>query len=153
MRGRRGAVQGVRVGEAFGLGVQIDVLAVGWFDPLDLGQAVPQILGLPRALPRLRGQLVEFGPHLEVPLIHPLVVAEQVGEFGPGEPVERGPLPARLEQLLLVGLAVHGHKVVGQVREQGHRYRATAGEGARPALGGHRPLQHQRAAVVVQVAA
>ena len=46
-------------------------------------------------------------------LVGPLVVAEHPAELGTGEPVKRLALPARLQQLLLVGLAVHGDQVVG----------------------------------------
>ena len=116
MRGRGRGVQRVRVREPLLLGEQLDVLAVGGLRLLDLGQAAAQVVCLPFPLPRLRGQLVEFCAHVAVPLVHPLIAGQQRREIRPGEPVERLALPAGLEQLLLVGLPVHGDQVVGQAR-------------------------------------
>ena len=123
-------MQRVRVREPVLLGQQLGVLALGRLRPLDLGQAAPQVLGLGRPLTGRPGQLVEFRPDLPVTLVGPLVVGEHGVQRGPGEPVERLPLPARPQQLLLIGLPVQRHQVVSQVGEQRHRDRPAAGEGA-----------------------
>ncbi len=52
------------------------------------------------------------------------------------------------EQPRRVGLAVHRHQVVGQVRQQRHRHRPAASEGTGTALDGHRAGQHLRAVLV-----
>ena len=129
VRRGRGRMQRVRVREPVFLGQQQGVLALGGLGPLDLGQAAPQILGLGRPLTGRPGQLVEVGPDLAVPLVGPLVVGEDGVQLRPGEPVERLALPARPQQLLLVGLPVHGHQVVGQVGEQRDGDRPAAREG------------------------
>ena len=103
------------------LGQQRRVLALGRLDPLDLGQRPLQVLGLPRPFPRAGGQLAQFGEHLPVAGIGALVVGQDRGERRAGELVERFPLPGGPQQLLLVGLAVHGHQVIGQIAEQRHR--------------------------------
>ena len=149
----RGRVQRVRVREPVFLGQQLGVLAFRGPGPLDLGQAAAQILGLGRPLPGRPGQLVELGPDLAVPLVGPLIVGEDGVQLRPGVPVQGLALPARPQQLLLVGLPVHGHQVVGQVGEQRDGDRPAARVGPRPALGRHRPAHDQRAALVVELAA
>ena len=67
--------------------------------------------------------------HRAVPREHPPVVRQQRGQLGPAEPVQRVPLPAGLEQLLLIRLPVHGHQIVGQHLQQRHRDRTPAREG------------------------
>ena len=128
-------MQRVGVRQPLLLGQQVGVLAAGRLDPLDLLQAAAQLGGFPGALLGPRGELGQLGPDLPVPLVGPLVVGEHGGVRGPGEPVERVALPPAAQQLLLVGLAVHGDQVVGQVGQQGQRHRAAARAGPRPALG------------------
>ena len=127
VRGGRGGVQRVRVGEPLLLGQQRRVLALGRLGLLDLGQRPLQILGLLRPFAGLGGQPVQFGVHLPVPGVGALVVAENRLERRAGELIKRLPLPAGPQQLLLVRLAVHGHQVIGQVGEQ-----ATPGPTGRP---------------------
>ena len=148
VRHRRAGVQRVGVGQPLLLRAQRGLFAGLRLELLDLGEAGPEGFGLRRAGPRLRGQRHELLVHRPVPLERPLVVAEHHGKLGARVLVERLALPAWLEQLLLVGLAVHGDQVVGQVREQRHRHGAAAGERPGPALGRYRPGQHQRAVLV-----
>ena len=61
-----------------------------------------------------------------MPVEGPPVLGQHGGQLVAGVPVQRGALPGRLEQLLLVGLAVHRDELVGEVGEQRHRYRAAA---------------------------
>ena len=152
MRRARRAVQRVRVGQPVLLGAQLGVLAVGRLDPLDLGQPAAQVLGLGDPLPGLAGQLGQLGLHLPVPLVGPLVVGGHGGQARSGETVQRLPLAARPEQLLLVGLAVHGDQVIGQVGEQRDRHRVAARVSPGASLRGHRAAQQQGGPVIVEFA-
>src|SRR5262249_59054403 len=127
--------------------------ALGGLEPLDLGQAAAEILGLVLPLAGARGQLVKLAADVTVSLICPLVASEQRREVGSGEAVKRLALPAWLEQLLLIGLPVHGHQVISQADQQRYRDGPAARVGARPSLGRHRATQDQRGAPVVEVAA
>ncbi len=150
--GRR--VQRVGVGQPVVLGRRSSTSSPSaGLGPLDLLQAAAQVLGLAGPLAGLGGQLGQLGLHLLVLPVGPLVGGQQVGELRAAEPVQRLALPAGPQQLLLVGLAVHGDQVLGQVGEQGHRDRPAARRGPGPALGADRAAQQQRAALVVQVAA
>ena len=151
MRGGGRGVQRVGVRQLLLLGQQGRVLARHRRDRLDLGQAEPQRLRLGRALPLRLRQRLELLADRAVPVVHPPVVGQGRGQLGPAEPVQRVPLPPGLEQLLLVGLPVHGHQVVGQHLEQRHRHRMPAGERPRPALGRHRAAEHERGPVVVEI--
>ena len=83
MGGRRRVVQRIGVGQPLGLGLQVEILAFERLEPLDLFQPVPQVLGFPRPLAGAGDQLIELTSDLQVPLVDPLVVAEQSGELGP----------------------------------------------------------------------
>jgi hypothetical protein len=89
-----------------------------------------QVLGFRRADAGLRGQYGQLVEDLPVAPVGALVVGQDLGQHRPGELVERLALPTRLEQLLLVGLTVHGDQVVGEVGEQRHRHGTAAGERA-----------------------
>ena len=80
--GRRRVVQRIGVGQPLGLGLQVEILAFERLEPLDLFQPVPQVLGFPRPLAGAGNQLIELTSDLQVPLVDPLVVAEQSGELG-----------------------------------------------------------------------
>ncbi len=54
-----GAVQRVGIGQPLGLGVQVEVLAVGRLGSLDLLKPAPQVRRLPGALAGQGGQVVE----------------------------------------------------------------------------------------------
>jgi hypothetical protein len=151
VRGGGRRLQRVGVGELFLLGQQRRVLAGHRGDRLDLGQAAPQRLRLGRALPLGPRQRLEFVADGPVPVVHPAVVGQGRGQLRAAEAVQRVALPAGLEQLLLIRLAVHGHQVVGQHLEQRHRDRMTAGEGPGSALGRDRTAEHERGTVVVEV--
>ncbi len=75
------------------------------------------------------------------------VLGERYGDRVPGVAVQGLALPGRTQEALLVGLAVHGDQVVGQLRQQADRYGAAAHVGARTALGGERTADQQRAVV------
>ncbi len=150
-RGRRG-VQRVGVTEPLLLGQQRGVLARDRRHPLDLVQRAPQVFRLGRPFPRPRGQLGQLGLHLPVPGVGALVVGHDGGQGRAGELVQRLPLLGGAQQLLLVGLAVHGHQVIGQADQQRHGHRAAAGVRPGPAFGRHRAAHDQGAAVVVQLA-
>ena len=152
VRGGGGGVQPVGVGQPLLLGPERGGLARDRVELLDLDQPGPELGRLGGSLAGLGGDLGQLGPRLPVPVVGPLVVRQDLGQHRARELVERFPLPSGLEQLLLVGLAVHGDEVVGQVGEQRDRHRAAAGERARTPLPRHRPGQHQRA-VLVEVAA
>ena len=122
MRRRRGRVQRVGVRQPLLLRDELDVLALGGLGVLDLRHAVAQVLGLAGTLPRHRRELVQLGLDLRVPVMGPLVGGQHLRELRPGKPVKRLPLPAWPQQLLLVGLAVHRHQVVGQVGQQRYRH-------------------------------
>ena len=150
--GGGGGVQLVGVGQPLLLGAQGRGLARDRVELLDLGQAGPELgrLGDPGA--GLGGDLGQLGVRLAVAVVRALVVGQHLGQHRARELVERFALASGLEQLLLVGLAVHRHQVVGQVGEQRDRDRAAARERAGAPLPRHRPGQHQRA-VLVEVAA
>ncbi len=138
--------------EPLGLGGQGEVLVRLRVDPLDLGQAEAQQLGLARPLGGVALEVVQLcgpglplGPQLPVPRELALVLR-------PGERVQRAPLVPRGPQPHLVGLAVHGDQRVGELGEHRHRYAPAAEEGARPPGRGHRAHRHETA-VVVQLGA
>ena len=87
-----------------------------------------------------------------MPVVDTLIGGQELRELRPGELIERLPLPAGSQQLLLVGLAMHRHQVIGEVREQRHRHRTATRGRTRPAFRADRPHQDQGAAVVVEVA-
>ncbi len=152
MGGGGSGVQRVGVGQPVLLRAQRGFLARLRVELLDLGEARPQLLGLGGAgagLRRQRGELVEY---LAVAAVGALVVGQDLGQHRAGVLVERLALTPGLEQLLLVGLPVHGNQVIGEVGEQGHRDRAAARESPGPPLARYGPGQHQ-GAVLVKVAA
>ena len=118
-------------------GEQLVLTGLG-VDLLDLLQAEPQQVGLLRALARPRGQLLQALGDVAVPAVGGDVAAQRLGHLVAREPVERGALPPGLEQALLVGLAVHGDEVVGDVDEHRDRDLTAAEMGARSSLRGDR---------------
>ena len=147
--GRR--VQRVGVREPFVLRQQRRVLAGHRGGRLDLGQAEPQRLGLGGPLPLGQRQRLQLLADRPVPREGPPVVRQHGSQLGAAEPVQRIPLPPGLEQLLLIGLPVHGDQVVGQHLEQRHRHRTAAGERPRPAFGRHRAAEHEHGPVLIEV--
>ncbi len=125
----------VRMREPLFLCEQVTVLTLGRREPFDLTKTEPERVGLHRPFHGLCGDLVKLTAHVAVAVIGTLILAERHREFRAGVAVERFPLTARFEQLLLVGLAMHGYQVIGEVGEQAHGNRPAAGECTRAALG------------------
>ncbi len=128
MRRRRRGVQAIGMGEPFLLREQVAVLAVSGRQPLDLTEPEPQRIGLHGALTRLRRDLLELTVHLMVQAVGALIFGEHHDKLGTRVTVQRLTLPARLEQLLLVGLAVHGNQIIGEVGKQADGNRAAPSE-------------------------
>ncbi len=143
MRDRGGGRQGLRVPQPLGLLGELGVLAGPRLDGGDLLQPVPQHVGFLRPLTRARGDLLQLAGDGPQPPVGLGVLGERYGDGVPGVPVQGLPLPGQLQQPLLVGLAVHGHQVVGQLGEQPDRHRAPAQMGAGTSLGGNGTADQQ----------
>ena len=121
----------------------------------------PQLLFLPRPQPRgveLRDlepqQILALDP---IPLRRPralelgsggAVLREQVAHavaqlVGIREPIQEVELPGRLEQALVLVLAVDLHQMVAEPLEQTHRHRRVVDEGAMPAGPRELPANHE----------
>jgi hypothetical protein len=138
------APQVVGVGEPLDLGGQGGVLARRRRDALDLGDAEPEQLGLARPLRRLGAQLLERRAHVAPARPvgpEPLARAEHRRA---GVAVERGALLRRLEQALLVALAVDRQDVLGELPEHTHRHAAAAEVGPRPPVGADAAAHQER---------
>ena len=150
--GRRGPER-LGVAEPFLLREEQDVLARHRVECFDLLQGPAEVFGFGDPLTGHLGQLGQLGLDLPVPLVGTLIFGQHVSQLGSGEGVQRLPLPAGPQQLLLISLAVHSDQVVGQIGEQGHRDRAAPGMRAGAALGRYRAAEHQGRAVVVKLTA
>jgi hypothetical protein len=141
------APQVVGVGEPFDLGRQGGVLARRRRDALDLGDAEPEQLGLAHPLRRLGAQLLERRAHVAPARPvgpEPLARAEHRRA---GVAVERGALLRRLEQALLVALAVDRQDVLGELPEHTHRHAEAAEVGPRPPVGADAAAHQERSVV------
>ena len=122
--------QVVGVGEALDLGDQRRALPLLRGRGLDLGQSEPEQLGLPHPLGGLTAQLLQGRPDV-APLRPAGREALPQGEHRrAGEAVQGRALLGRLEQALLVALAVDGDDVLGQLAEHADGDAATAEVGA-----------------------
>ena len=146
-----GGAQGVGEAQPGLVGLQGDVLPRLRRHRLDLAQPEAEQVCLLRPLAGGRDHLLQLGLRRLEPAVQVGVRREQRGQRLAPEPVERLALGAGLQQPVLVGLAVHGHQGLGDLREGGHRHRGTADERPGPALGRHVAGQHDQ--VVLDLAA
>ncbi len=127
------------------LGREVGVLARLRVDRLDLAEPEPEQVGLAGPLPGGStdlGELVLGGAQLGVSLGEAVPQSQRPVA---GEAVQGLALGRRLQQPVLVGLAVHGHQGVGERGEGGDRHGGAAGEGPRTALGRDLASQHEAA--------
>ncbi len=133
---QRGVREGGRGGEGLGvpeplrLGGQLDVLPRQRLHGGDLVQPEPQQIRLLGPLPGPGGQLLQLGGDGPQPPVGRRVLGVRDLHPVPGVPIEGAALPRRLEQPLLVGLAVHGDEFVRQLGEDPHRHGPAAEVGA-----------------------
>lgn len=129
VRERGGGGERLGVAEPLGLGGEFDVLPGARGDGLDLGEPEAQQIGLLDPLAGPGGDLLQLAGDGPQPPVRLAVGGERYGDGLAGVPVERAALPGGLEQALLVGLAVDGDELVGELGEQpdGHGAPAEVG--------------------------
>ena len=116
---------------------------------LDLREAVPQQVGLLRALAGVRGDLGELGLDARAAGRTPRGTPPAApSTASPANRSSAAALARRRQQPLLVALPVHGDEVVGQLGEHRRRHRAAAEERAAAALAGDGPGERRSDAVV-----
>ena len=144
----RGRPQALGVLQPLRLGLQLVVLTGLRIDPGDLVEAQPQQVGL---LVALAGVAPPVGQVVDDPTPPRVRLAQRVEQLlvrGAGEPVQCGPLLGRAQQPQLVGLAVHGDRLLADLTEHRHRHAPAADVGARAPLHRHRAAQQHRAVLV-----
>ncbi|OUD93361.1 hypothetical protein CMMCAS05_06085 [Clavibacter michiganensis subsp. michiganensis] len=135
MGGGCGRPQVLEVREPVDALAQLLVLARLRRHGLDRVDRDAQLLGLTRACVLLRDEAVELGARRLPAAEHLLVLAEHGRERRTGEPVERLPLGGGRPQAHLVGLPVHHHELLADLREQRRRSPAAPDRRAAAALG------------------
>lgn len=144
VRERGGGGERVGMSEALRLGGELGVLAGQRFDRGDLVQPEAQQIGFLGPLTGARGQLVELTRDLAQPPVGRRVLGVGHGDAVARVPVQGLPLPGRLEQPLLVGLAVHGDEFVGEFGQHSDRHGSAAEMGPGAPLRGHGTADEQR---------
>ncbi len=146
--GRAGAGgEGIGVAEHRDLGRERGVLARRRADLLDLGQPEAQLGGLAVELGAAAAQVGEQGLDLAQPGVGDAVLRQRRADRRARVAVQGGPLASRLEQPLLVGLAVHRDELGGEFAEHGEGRLPPAEVGARAAIRAHRTGDQQDSVV------